>query len=150
MRWSLYALYTTYTLIVVGAGIEFVLVRKVPIIWVTLIGVAGHIGSVLLRKVAIRTLGRMWSLQVEIREQHQLVREGVYRFVRHPIYAAIVLEVVSLPLVANAWWTLAFACVTHIPLVLIRMHFEEQALVEKLGEPYRVYQREVGALVPKP
>ena len=49
----------------------------------------------------------------------------------------------------NAWWAMAFAAATYVPLLVIRMKQEEVALAEKFGEPYRQYQREVGALVPK-
>jgi protein-S-isoprenylcysteine O-methyltransferase Ste14 len=149
MQWSLYALYTTYTLIVLASAIEFVTLRKEPVWWISAFGMVLHVSSVVLRKAAIRTLGRFWSLQVEIRSQHRLVHEGAYRFVRHPIYSAIILEVLSIPLVANAWCTLGFALVTHVPLVLWRMRCEEDALMEKFGEAYRLYQREVGALVPR-
>lgn len=149
MRWSLHALYTLYTLIVFGAAAELFFVRKTVVVWPSAIGLVLYVTSLVLRKVAIRALGRFWSLQVEIRSRHQLVREGPYGLVRHPIYSAIILEVLSIPLVANAWWTLLFASVTHVPLVLFRMHCEEAAFLEKLGETYRGYQREVGALVPR-
>jgi protein-S-isoprenylcysteine O-methyltransferase Ste14 len=59
------------------------------------------------------------------------------------------LEVLSIPLTVNAWWTVAFAAATYLPLLVYRLRVEEQALVEKFGDSYRVYQREVGALCPR-
>jgi protein-S-isoprenylcysteine O-methyltransferase Ste14 len=149
MRWSLYALYALYTLNVFGSLLEQVCWRKGVTVWVSVLGVLLYTGSLILRRVAIRTLGKFWSLQVEIREQHQLVREGVYGFVRHPIYAAIILEVVSLPLVANAWWVLCLVSTSHILMILLRMKREEQEMVGQLGAAYRAYQQEVGALLPR-
>ena len=149
MRWSFYAFFILHTVILVGSLVEYLLVRR-PLspVW-TGLGLALFGASLIVRNVAIRTLGRFWSLHVEIRSEHQLVREGIYNVVRHPAYAAITLEVLSIPPTVNAWWTLLFAAATYVPLLVVRLRHEERALVEKFGDAYRVYQREVGALVPK-
>jgi len=150
MQWSFYAFFMLHTLILVGSLLEYLEVRpRLSLTW-SAIGLAMFATSLVVRNVAIRTLGKFWSLQVEIRSEHQLVREGIYNVVRHPAYAAITLEVLSIPLTVNAWWTLLFAALTYVPLLFLRLRFEERALIEKFGDAYRVYQREVGALVPKP
>ena len=149
MRWSFYTLFSLHTLIIIGALLEFLLVRKTLLWWWSAVGFVLYIVSVVLRNVAIRTLGGFWSLHVEIRSEHELVREGVYRFIRHPAYAAITLEVLSIPMVVNAWWTVLFAAITYLPLLGLRLRFEEKALLEKFGEHYRQYQSEAGALLPK-
>lgn len=149
MRWSLPVLYLLYVMNVAGSLLEHLLVRRGVVLWISVFGLVLYLGSLILRRVAIRTLGKFWSLHVEIRDQHQLVREGVYSFVRHPIYAAIVLEVVSIPLVANAWWVLGFVSTTHVLVVLLRMRREEREMMAKLGDLYRTYQRDVGALIPR-
>ncbi len=149
MRWSFYAFFTLHTAILIGALVEYLVVRqRLSPLWSGL-GLALYAASLVVRTVAIRMLGKFWSLHVEIRSEHQLVREGIYNVVRHPAYAAIALEVLSIPLVVNAWWTLAFAAATYLPLLLWRMQREESALVEKFGDGYRAYQQEVGALIPK-
>jgi protein-S-isoprenylcysteine O-methyltransferase Ste14 len=149
MRWSLYALYGSYSAVVGGTLVEHLITRRPLIPWVSAVGLLVYLGSFVLRTVAIRTLREFWSLQIEIRSEHRLIREGIYSRLRHPNYAAILLEVLSIPLVVNAWYALALALVTFLPLLLYRTHWEEAALVEKFGEAYRAYQREVGKLVPK-
>ena len=149
MRWSLYALSSTYCLIWTCTLIEFLLVRHQVIAWISITAALIHWTAMIFRLSAIRRLGKFWSLQVEIRQQHVLVREGAYRFVRHPAYSAIIVEVLMIPVVANAWWSLALAAVTLVPLLLMRIRREEQAMVEKFGDSYREYQREVGALFPR-
>jgi len=149
MQWSLCVLFWLQVLIMVGSYCEFVFLRRSLLpVW-TGIGVAFFAVSVWLRHVAIRTLGKFWSLHVEIRDQHELIRSGVYSFLRHPIYAAIALEIVSVPMMLNAWWTMLFALAVYWPMLLWRLHWEERAMLEKLGDAYRVYQQEVGALIPK-
>ena len=149
MMWSFYAFVTLHAVIFGGALVEFLLAGRTLMWGWSAVGVVLYVFSLWLRNAAIRALGRFWSLVVEIREKHQFVQDGPYRYVRHPAYAAIVLEVLCVPLVANAWWMMLFAAVTYVPLLVWRLRVEERALVEKFGEPYRQYQREVGALVPQ-
>jgi protein-S-isoprenylcysteine O-methyltransferase Ste14 len=149
MRWSFYAFFILHTVIIFGSLTEYFFVRRALFWPATALGLILYATSLVVRNVAIRTLGRFWSLQVEIRSEHQLVREGIYNFVRHPAYLAIVLEVLSIPLTVNAWWTVLFAAATYVPLLLFRLQVEERALVEKFGNVYRSYQQEVGALVPR-
>ena len=149
MRWSFYAFFILHALIMAGAFAEFLLSDRTLRWPVTAVGLVMYVASLLVRNVAIRALGRFWSLQIEIRSQHELVREGIYNYVRHPAYLAITLEVLSIPMTVNAWWTMAFAAAAYVPLLVWRLRVEERALVEKFGDSYRVYQREVGALWPR-
>src|SRR5260221_12924021 len=52
---------------------------------------------------ALRVLGKQWSLQARVLEDHKLVREGPYRFVRHPIYSAMLRMIVACRLAWNHW-----------------------------------------------
>ena len=106
--------------------------------------------SLVIRLIAIRGLGRFWSLQVEIRQEHRLVREGIYQYVRHPAYLAMMLEIVAIPLVVNSYYTVIFAIGAFVPALLVRWRYEEQELVRKFGDVYVQYQREVGAFFPNP
>lgn len=148
MSWSFYVFFVLHVLINIGSFVECAGWRT-ALDWTwTATGLLLYGLAVVIRGTAIRALGRFWSLHVEIRQEHQLIREGIYDWVRHPIYAAIVLEVVSVPLVMNAWLTMALAVVFYLPLLGWRLVFEERAMVAKFGEQYRQYQREVGALIP--
>src|SRR5260221_9342982 len=93
MRWSFYAFFILHTLIMVGALVEFLLSNRTLQWPVTAAGLVLYGASLVVRNVAIRALGRFWSLQIEIRSEHQLVREGIYNYIRHPAYLAITLEV---------------------------------------------------------
>jgi protein-S-isoprenylcysteine O-methyltransferase Ste14 len=149
MMWSFYAFVLLHAVIFGGALVEFLWAGRTLVWPVSVAGLVLFGFSLWLRNAAIRALGRFWSLVVEIREKHQFVQDGPYRYVRHPAYAAIVLEVLCVPMVANAWWAMLFAALTYVPLLVWRLKVEEKALVEKFGEPYRQFQREVGALVPR-
>ena len=149
MSWSFYGLFALSCVIFGGTAAEFFLVQREYNVWLAGLGLVMFVFANLLRRNAIHTLGRYWSLHIEIRERQPFVREGPYRYVRHPAYAAFVLEHIAVPLVGNAWWSLAVALLAYLPLILWRLTKEETALAQTFGEAYRAYQREVGALIPR-
>ncbi len=111
-------------------------------------GVACAVASFKLRWAAIAALGRFWSLHVEIRENHEFVQSGPFRFLRHPTYFSMLLETVSFGLICSAWWMLLLIPLAFIPALILRLRLEEPALVEKFGDAYRDYQRRVPMLIP--
>jgi isoprenylcysteine carboxyl methyltransferase (ICMT) family protein YpbQ len=117
--------------------------------WLTLIlGVVCAFASFGIRRQAIAALGRFWSLHVEIRENHEFVRSGPFRWMRHPAYFTMILELLSVALILQAWFTFLFAALVFVPTLFYRVHLEEQALVEKFGDTYRQYQKTTPALIP--
>jgi protein-S-isoprenylcysteine O-methyltransferase Ste14 len=148
MLWSYAAFHILHALIYVGTGLEFFLLHRAVIWPLVVLGLILFAVSLGLRLTAIRTLGRYWSLNLEIRKDHQLVREGIYRYVRHPAYSAIMLEVVAIPLVGNAWYTLLVSLFGYVPLLLARWVREEREMIEKFGPAYEKYREEVSAFWP--
>jgi protein-S-isoprenylcysteine O-methyltransferase Ste14 len=131
-----------------GSIAEYVL-RGGGFSWVTLIaGIVCSIASFKLRWAAIAALGKFWSLHVEIRENHEFVQSGPFRFVRHPTYFSMILELASFPLFCSAWFMLILIPVAYIPALILRLRLEEPALVNKFGDAYREYQRRVPMLIP--
>ena len=146
--WSLPALLVLHAAVLIATGVEYFL-RQPAINWlVTGVGLMLFVTSSVVRLVAIRTLGKFWSLHLEIRKEHQLIREGIYSRVRHPAYSAIMLEMMAVQLVGNSYGTLAFVVCVYIPLLLVRWQREEREMIEKFGEQYVRYRQEVPAFIP--
>src|SRR5205814_507751 len=101
-----------------------------------------------LRRRAIAALGRFWSLHVEIRENHEFVQTGPFRWMRHPAYLSMILELVSLCLVLNAPASMLIILFLFAPLLIVRIRIEEAALVQKFGNAYSEYQKTTAALFP--
>jgi protein-S-isoprenylcysteine O-methyltransferase Ste14 len=148
MLWSYVAFHILHSLIYLATGLEYFFLRRPVIIPLVVLGLVLFAGSLALRLVAIRTLGRYWSLNLEIRGDHRLIREGVYRYMRHPAYSAIMLEVISIPLVGNAWWTMVLSVGVYIPLLLARWWREEREMIAKFGTEYEEYRQHVCAFIP--
>jgi methyltransferase len=83
-----------------------------------------------LRLTAIRTLGWRWSTRVMTVPGETLVQHGIYRYIRHPNYLGVQLEILTAPLVHSAYLTSAVFGVANALLLRARIHREEQALEE--------------------
>jgi protein-S-isoprenylcysteine O-methyltransferase Ste14 len=101
-----------------------------------------------LRLHAIRTLARHFTSRVTLLENHALVREGAYRWVRHPSYLGQILILVGFgALLANAVSLVAAPLFTTVAL-LLRIRVEERALAEHFGQAYEDYRRVTKRLLP--
>jgi methyltransferase len=98
-----------------------------------------------LRWRAIATLGRRWSTRIIVVPGASPVTGGPYRFLRHPNYLAVILEMLAVPLTHGAWLTaLAFSAL-NAALLAVRIPAEERAL----GRPYAEAFEGRSRLVPR-
>ena len=81
-----------------------------------------------LRFTAIRTLGWRWSTRILIVPDVPPVRQGIYRYLRHPNYLGVQLEIFSAPLVHSAYLTSTVFSLANLWLLKDRIRREEQAL----------------------
>jgi len=94
-------------------------------------------------------LGRNWSVTLELRKGHELVRHGVYRSIRHPMYASIWLYCLAQGLLLPNWLAGWSAFVTFGLLYFVRTPREERMMCESFGQEYRDYMRQTGRLFPR-
>jgi protein-S-isoprenylcysteine O-methyltransferase Ste14 len=94
-------------------------------------------------------LGRNWSGVVTLKVDHELVRGGPYRFVRHPIYTRILLGFVGSAIARDEWRGL-LAVVIGYAALWRKLKLEECWMIERFGDAYRKFQSEVPALIPNP
>jgi protein-S-isoprenylcysteine O-methyltransferase Ste14 len=94
-------------------------------------------------------LGQNWSVTLELRQSHQLVRHGVYRSIRHPMYAAIFLFGLAQGLLLNNWLAGWSALATFAVMYFVRVPREERMMCECFGDEYRAYARQTGRVFPR-
>ncbi|MDQ2823950.1 MAG: protein-S-isoprenylcysteine O-methyltransferase [Verrucomicrobiota bacterium] len=94
-------------------------------------------------------LGLNWSITLEMRKNHELIVHGVYRRIRHPMYAAIFLFAIAQGLLLQNWLAGWGGFVTFTILYLVRTPREEEMMCEFFGESYRDYMQKTGRLWPK-
>lgn len=117
--------------------------------WVSWVGVIILVGAVWLLWRAHTDLGRNWSPTMQITEGHKLVTEGVYKYLRHPIYAAIWLTGLAQFLMLGNWIAGPACLVLFIPVFFVRVPREEKMMLDQFGEEYRAYMQRVGGVIPK-
>lgn len=82
----------------------------------------------ILRYAVIRTLGVFWNVRVLVVPGIRPIRRGPYRWLRHPNYLAVALELLSGAFLFGAWRTGIAATLIHLVLVRLRVPVEERAL----------------------
>jgi protein-S-isoprenylcysteine O-methyltransferase Ste14 len=94
-------------------------------------------------------LGQNWSVTLELRKGHQLVKQGVYRSIRHPMYASIWLWCLAQGLLLENWLAGWYALLAFGLMYFVRTPREEQMMCECFGQEYHDYMRETGRLFPR-
>src|SRR5437879_1626810 len=92
-----------------------------------------EMGAQILRYTAVRALGERWNTRIIVLPGAQPVVKGPYRFVRHPNYVAVAIEMAALPMVRGCWLTALSFSIGNLALMVVRIPAEERAL----GSPYQ-------------
>jgi len=139
-----------YLSIFLFAILEYLLLRSRGEINLSLsgLGVAMYLAVIPLRARAIEVLGENISPEIEIKKDHQLIKEGPYRYLRHPLALCVLIELAGFTLVSNSYYSFLGVLAVFFPFILLRVYLEEQALIEKFGDEYLEYKKEVFALLP--
>jgi protein-S-isoprenylcysteine O-methyltransferase Ste14 len=117
--------------------------------WLRWIGVClSVVGVPMLLFWTFHSLGKNLTDTVVTRREHTLVTHGPYRWVRHPFYDVVLLGVVSMSLL-TANWLLALFGLTAFAMIVIRTRIEEEKLIERFGDEYRVYMELTGRFLPR-
>jgi protein-S-isoprenylcysteine O-methyltransferase len=111
-------------------------------------GLALMVIGLLLRGTAIWTLRRFFTVHVTIQQNHELIRTGLYRRLRHPSYTGALLAFLGLALTLRNWLALLVMILPITAAFLHRIKIEEAALHDKFGAEYDAYCRESKALLP--
>jgi protein-S-isoprenylcysteine O-methyltransferase Ste14 len=107
------------------------------------------ITGIIIRFSAIRTLGKYFTSTVVIRNDHQLIRSGLYKHIRHPAYTGAILAHLGLGLSFSNWFSLALSSLPYLVAAFYRMHVEDQALQAEFGTEYTDYSATTKRLIPK-
>jgi protein-S-isoprenylcysteine O-methyltransferase Ste14 len=96
---------------------------------------------------ARRHIAGWWSSTVTLKRDHQLIRTGPYRWVRHPIYTGLLLGLLGTAVAAGQWRSCLGVGMIAVAL-LRKIAIEERFLRDAFPDEYDRYRREVAALIP--
>ena len=104
--------------------------------------------SIILRSVVINSLGKYFTVDVTIRQGHQLKKDGFYKYLRHPSYSASLLSFIGFGISLNNWISLIIVVAAILFAFIRRINVEEKALMEHFGKEYTDYKKETYRLIP--
>jgi protein-S-isoprenylcysteine O-methyltransferase Ste14 len=113
----------------------------------SIIGLALFIIGLTIMIVGQVTLWRNYSSTVVIKEDHQLITHGIYRFTRNPIYLGFIIVITSFPVFAASLYGFLTSLVL-IPIILNRIRLEEKLLTEEFQDAYHKYKETTKKLIP--
>ncbi|MSO97758.1 MAG: isoprenylcysteine carboxylmethyltransferase family protein [Rhodospirillaceae bacterium] len=117
--------------------------------WLSVAGVILLVAAVWMFWRSHADLGANWSAQLAIQAAHVLVERGVYRRIRHPMYASLLLAGIGQFLVLHNWIGGGSIFVTGVLFYFIRIPKEEALLIGQFGASYRDYMRRTGRVLPR-
>jgi protein-S-isoprenylcysteine O-methyltransferase Ste14 len=94
-------------------------------------------------------LGVNWSPKLVIMDGQSLVTKGIYKYIRHPMYAAHWLWGIAQPLLLHNWIAGLTLMLSFIPLYFQRVSKEEKMLLEEFGDEYIQYMKSTGRIIPR-
>ncbi len=111
-------------------------------------GLALLIIGLIIMIVSQATLWRNYSSTVVIREDHQLITHGIYRFTRNPIYLGAIMAVCfGIPVYTSSLYGVLTMLIL-IPIILNRIRMEEKLLTEEFGDAFQKYKETTKKLIP--
>ena len=113
-----------------------------------LIGLGLFLCGVILRWYSIWYLGRYFTVDVAIAKEHRLINAGPYRLIRHPSYTGALIAFLGFGSCLGNWLSILCLMLPIVGAFIWRIHVEERALTEALGDDYRAYMRRTKRLIP--
>lgn len=113
-----------------------------------------YLGSVLIvfgmlfRFIAIRTLGKFFTVNLAIHGDQSIIKTGLYQYIRHPSYSGSLLSFVGFGLSLNNWLSLTIIIVPILVTFINRINIEEKLMQQRFGSEYVEYKNKTKRLIP--
>jgi len=115
--------------------------------WLLAAVVLVALGSII-RVIAIRRLGRFFTTRVRLHDGQNLIKEGFYKYVRHPAYTGLLIGTLGCITIFASVLGYGLFVLLVVPAMLYRIRVEELALAERFGDEYVEYCKKTKRLIP--
>ncbi len=127
--------------------VPYLIIISVETTWLFALGWIVFLSGITIRLLALHQLGPMYSLNIDIRNQHQLVESGVFAWLRHPLYFAYILDTVGIVIFLQSP-PIALILIPIVTGISIRANREETVLRKAFGNTYDQYAERVSGFNP--
>jgi protein-S-isoprenylcysteine O-methyltransferase Ste14 len=117
-------------------------------VWLRVSGAILVVAGLTILFWAQHVLGRMFSPNLELLDDHKLITAGPYRWVRHPIYSSFFVFLVGSGIITRNW-LIGLVELAILVNMAIRIGREEKMMLERFGDQYREYMKTTGRLFPR-
>lgn len=111
--------------------------NMIPVYTGTLLVISG----IIIRWIAIFSLGKFFTVDVTIRPDHRIKKNGIYRLVRHPAYSGMIVSFAGFGLSLNNWISICLIAFPVITIIIHRIRIEEKVLCDHFGAEYIDYMK---------
>jgi protein-S-isoprenylcysteine O-methyltransferase Ste14 len=111
-------------------------------------GIVLIVSGLTIRWIAIFRLKKQFTVDVAIGKESKIVKEGIYKYIRHPSYTGSLLSFLGLGTAFANYFSMAVIFIPILLAFLYRIKIEETALMEAFGEEYRQYSARAKKLIP--
>ena len=118
-----------HTSVLLLSAVEVIYLQRPFIPALGLVAFSAFLAANALRWWVIATLGSRWNTQI-MSPSLGVVAEGPYRWVRHPNYTAVFVEMLALPLVHTAWLVASLGALVHLAILHRRVTLEESVMIQ--------------------
>jgi len=125
---------------------DFIFIGKINFGIINVLGLILFLIGLTIRLIGKRTLGKYYSYALKTSPDHELIQKGLYRYIRHPIYLAVIIYGLGVPLFFSSLYGFILL-LGLIPLILYRI-IEERMLLDEFGEEYKEYMEKSKKLIP--
>ena len=117
--------------------------------WLGWTGIVFFALAILLLWRSHHDLGRNWTVTVALRNEHELITGGVYKYIRHPMYSAHLVWAIAQIMILHNWIAGYSFLIAQIPFYIVRIKNEEAMMMDQFGAAYKAYMEKTYRLIPK-
>ena len=104
--------------------------------------------GIALRVYSVWTLRKYFTVSVEIKTEHKIIKEGPYQYVRHPSYSGSILSLIGMQIGLRSPVGFAVSLVLAFFAYTYRIHVEEAAMTDSFGTKYKDYKKMTKRIIP--
>jgi protein-S-isoprenylcysteine O-methyltransferase Ste14 len=106
------------------------------------------ISGLMIRALTVYSMGKNFTVDISIQDNHKLNTKGWFKYIRHPSYSALYLSFIGLAITLNNLIATGLLLIPTLLALLHRIKQEEKVLIQKFNDQYLDYKRKTHALIP--